>query len=130
MGAGQTLNPIGNSLGAQPLVLLPVALCLLQATDFKTTGSDVLTAFQDWVSSGACGQFNWSLEPVNHEGVRINVEEEGEGKRGWLLLRQSLHDPLLVLNMESDTKGGEGGPGGAGRGGGSWNILQPIIEKG
>jgi hypothetical protein len=39
----------------------------------------------------------------------VNVEEGGEGKRGWLLLRQSLHDPLLVLNMESDTKGGKNG---------------------
>jgi len=81
----------------------------IKATDFKTTGSDVLTAFQEWVTSGSCGQSNWSLEPVNHEGVRISVEEEGEGKRGWLLLRQSLHDPLLVLNMESDTKGGVAG---------------------
>lgn len=26
---------------------------------------------------------------------RINVDEGG-GKRGWVLLRQSLHDPLLV----------------------------------
>jgi hypothetical protein len=32
--------------------------------------------------------------------------DEGQGKRGWLLLRQSLHDPLLVLNVESDTPGG------------------------
>lgn len=33
--------------------------------------------------------------------------DEGEGRRGWLLLRQSLHDPLLVLNVESDRQGGE-----------------------
>ena len=31
---------------------------------------------------------------------------EGEGRRGWLLLRQSLHDPLLVLNTESEVPGG------------------------
>ena len=30
----------------------------------------------------------------------------GEGKKGWVLLRASLHDPLLVLNAESDLPGG------------------------
>jgi hypothetical protein len=33
--------------------------------------------------------------------------DEGAGKCGWLLLRQSLHDPLLVLNVESDVQGGK-----------------------
>ena len=37
----------------------------------------------------------WEMEAENFEGWRVNVDE-GEGKRGWLLLRQSLHDPLLV----------------------------------
>lgn len=32
---------------------------------------------------------------------------QGEGKKGWALLRASLHDPLLVLNVESDMRGGE-----------------------
>jgi hypothetical protein len=59
-----------------------------------------------YVQGGAGGQSNWSLEPVNYEGWRVIVDE-GEGRRGWLLLRQSLHDPLLVLNVESDQQGGE-----------------------
>ena len=29
------------------------------------------------------------------QGWRV-VVDEGEGRRGWVLLRQSLHDPLLV----------------------------------
>ncbi len=33
--------------------------------------------------------------------------DEGDGRRGWALLRASLHDPLLVLNVESDQRGGE-----------------------
>lgn len=57
------------------------------------------------VQSGAGGQSSWSMEPVNHEGWRVTVDQ-GEGRRGWLLLRQSLHDPLLVLNIESDQEGG------------------------
>eukprot|EP00882_Tetradesmus_deserticola_P014684 GHRQ01015624.1.p1 GENE.GHRQ01015624.1~~GHRQ01015624.1.p1 ORF type:complete len:589 (+),score=228.84 GHRQ01015624.1:649-2415(+) len=75
--------------------------------DFKAVGGQVLQAFHDWVQSGVGNAGgSWSLEPVNHEGWRVNVDE-GEGKRGWLLLRQSLHDPLLVLNVESDVQGGE-----------------------
>lgn len=41
---------------------------------------------------------------VNHEGVRVNFCK-GEGD-GWLLLRMSVHEPLLVLNCESNSKGG------------------------
>ena len=33
--------------------------------------------------------------------------DEGEGRMGWLLLRASLHDPLLVLNVESELEGGK-----------------------
>ena len=29
-----------------------------------------------------------------------------EGERGWFLLRMSLHDPILPLNIESDDCGG------------------------
>lgn len=36
----------------------------------------------------------------NHEGIRANYLD------GWFLLRSSLHDPCLVLNIESDTAGG------------------------
>ena len=39
------------------------------------------------------------------QGWRVIVDE-GDGRRGWVLLRQSLHDPLLVVNMESELKGG------------------------
>ncbi len=35
------------------------------------------------------------------EGVRLTIE----GK-GWVLLRQSLHEPLLPLNLEANSKGG------------------------
>lgn len=43
---------------------------------------------------------------VNHEGWRVNVDE-GQGRAGWVLLRQSLHDPLLVLNVESEVECGK-----------------------
>jgi phosphomannomutase len=86
--------------------------------DFKAFGGRVLAAFHDWVVEGGKGAAagavapppgDWSLEPENHEGWRVRVgSAAGSGKpaRGWLLLRQSLHDPLLVLNVESDDEGG------------------------
>jgi hypothetical protein len=58
------------------------------------------------LQGGAGGQSSWALEAVNYEGWRVAVDE-GEGRHGWVLLRQSLHDPLLVLNVESDVQGGE-----------------------
>ncbi|KAK6929189.1 Alpha-D-phosphohexomutase, alpha/beta/alpha domain I [Dillenia turbinata] len=36
--------------------------------------------------------------PINHEGVRVS------GFGGWFLLRLSLHDPVLPLNIEAPTK--------------------------
>lgn len=41
-----------------------------------------------------------SLEEPNYEGVRINFPD------GWCLLRKSLHDPILPMNMASDKEGG------------------------
>lgn len=36
----------------------------------------------------------------SYEGVRINFAD------GWMLIRQSVHDPILPLNVESDKEGG------------------------
>ena len=44
------------------------------------------------------------LAPENYEGARINFAK-GEGD-GWLLLRQSVHDPVIPVNFESNTPGG------------------------
>lgn len=121
-----------------------------------------LERFKAWLDNGG-GDPGWSLEPENHEGWRVVVDERelrrlqmcmccscvvsfgpgriwlarsiapshrhhgrsvqlsgpptittpitalcvsGDGRKGWLLLRASLHDPLLVLNVESDVAGG------------------------
>ena len=54
----------------------------------------MLELFHGHVESGSAGK-DWVLEPVNYEGWRVVVDEQ-EGRKGWVLLRQSLHDPLLV----------------------------------
>ena len=77
----------------------------MQDADFQAQGAGVLQVFHDWVVGGAGGADGWALEAENHEGWRVAVDEGG-GRRGWVLLRASLHDPLLVLNVESDIPGG------------------------
>lgn len=47
---------------------------------------------------------HWSEVVNNYEGIRVNCgEENGDG---WFLIRLSLHEPLLALNIESNSIGG------------------------
>ena len=68
--------------------------------DFKAYGQTVI----DELTAYAQSKEGWSLAPSNYEGVRVNLDE-AHGN-GWFLLRLSLHDPLLPLNIESNDVGG------------------------
>ena len=68
--------------------------------DFKAYGQQVI----DELTAYAASKEGWSLAPSNYEGVRVNLDE-AHGN-GWFLLRLSLHDPLLPLNIESNEVGG------------------------
>jgi phosphomannomutase len=46
----------------------------------------------------------WDIAPDNYEGVRINTTIDKQ--KGWFLLRLSLHDPVIPLNIESEVEGG------------------------
>ena len=72
----------------------------IKAEDFKKYGTGVLEDFGKWA------EYSGSLEVVepNYEGVRVNYDIDGS--RGWFLLRMSLHDPVMALNVESETPGG------------------------
>lgn len=72
----------------------------IRAADFARYGQTVLDAVMDKAREDG----NWMLAPDNHEGVRVAFGS-GDGD-GWFLLRLSLHDPVLPLNIESDTPGG------------------------
>ena len=41
--------------------------------------------------------------PESYEGVRISFK--GDDVQGWMLLRLSLHDPVMPLNIEGARKG-------------------------
>lgn len=72
----------------------------IKLEDFKSYGQQVIDA----LTAYAATKEGWSLAPSNFEGVRVNLDE-AHGN-GWFLLRLSLHDPLLPLNIESNSVGG------------------------
>lgn len=68
--------------------------------EFGKYGLTVLDAFK----SLALETEGFDLESPNHEGVRVNFNKDGHS--GWVLVRMSLHDPVLPINIESDKEGG------------------------
>lgn len=67
--------------------------------DFKEYGKKVLADLEKYVI-----EQGYTLAPSNYEGIRVSFGK-GEGE-GWFLLRMSLHDPIMPLNIESDKIGG------------------------
>lgn len=95
----------GKSLG-DLITLLPRPLesgefrLKVRAKDFSAYGSTVLTQLGKRVET----EDGWLPEQPNYEGIRIQCRPKAE--EGWFLLRNSLHNPELVLNIESSVKGG------------------------
>ena len=72
----------------------------ISGTDFQEIGKTVIQGLQEFVLT----QPDWQAEEVNYEGYRVNCTSENE--QGWFLLRMSLHDPVLPLNIETNISGG------------------------
>ena len=75
------------------------------ASDVQEEGAKVTAAFKSWVDNGAGGNSDWVLEEENYEGWRVKIKER-DGNQGWLLVRPSLHDPDIVINVESEEEDG------------------------
>ena len=72
----------------------------INTDDFAEYGKSVLAALEDKIMQAD----GFSVAPDNFEGVRVNADKDhGDG---WFLLRMSLHDPVMPLNVESDSDGG------------------------
>jgi phosphomannomutase len=95
---GYSLESLIASL-AEPAESLEFRMNIL-LDEFKPYGQSVI----DDLTAYAATQPGWSLAPSNFEGVRVNLDENHGN--GWFLLRLSLHDPLLPLNIESNSIGG------------------------
>lgn len=64
--------------------------------NFKEYGTQVLKTFRERAQEAGC------VLPESFEGVRISFKGGAlaDGAEGWLLLRLSLHDPVMPLNIE------------------------------
>ena len=72
----------------------------IKLDDFREYGLSVINDFK-----ALCEKTEGiTVSPVNYEGVRVNFNEASGD--GWQLLRMSVHEPLLVLNCESNKDGG------------------------
>lgn len=95
---GRTLESLLAGL-KEPAESMEFRMPLL-AEDFAAYGSEVISALTEYAKA----QPGWTLASPNYEGVRVSLDaQHGDG---WFLLRLSLHDPLMPLNIESDSVGG------------------------
>lgn len=72
----------------------------IAAENFKEYGEKVIADFQEY-----CEQFPLIIPADdNREGFRVNFHARcGDG---WLLVRLSVHDPVIPVNIESNSEGG------------------------
>lgn len=68
----------------------------ITGSDFAEYADEVLEGFKVWARARE-GKGIEIVEP-NYEGVRLNFNLEEV--KGWCLLRKSLHDPIMPLNVE------------------------------
>lgn len=72
----------------------------IEESDFKACGNRILKNLEEYAKQ----QEGWILADDSREGVRISFsKEDGDG---WFMLRLSVHDPIMPMNVESDSAGG------------------------
>ncbi|QAT43604.1 phosphohexomutase domain-containing protein [Aminipila luticellarii] len=118
---GRTLSSLISEL-KEPAEAVEVRMPIT-CEDFAAYGDRIIDDFRLWTSMKPCARRNeegyivpveeegcclchcgMSIVEPNYEGVRVNFDEEhGDG---WCLLRKSLHDPIMPLNIESNREGG------------------------
>lgn len=82
----------------EPAEALEVRIPILEK-DFRARGQGLIESLE--AHARAKG---WRIAPDNREGIRVSFPK-GEGE-GWFLVRLSVHDPILPVNIESDAIGG------------------------
>ncbi len=71
----------------------------IMTEDFKAYGNQVLKDFVVFAE-----QQSFHVVKDNYEGVRISFQDEEVS--GWILVRMSLHDPIIPINIEANAVGG------------------------
>ena len=96
MGAGHSLTELIADL-KEPAESKEIRLNITEP-DFRAHGQKVLAAFEDFITRYG------TIETPSYEGVRVNFDDAHGA--GWILMRLSVHDPVLPINIESDIEGG------------------------
>ena len=68
--------------------------------DFKTAGAALLEDFKAFCEADS----RFHIVEPNYEGIRAAFDDEEV--KGWMLMRMSLHDPVIPINLEAEKKGG------------------------
>ncbi len=72
----------------------------IKCDDFKAYGAGVLDRLVEYFT----GKDGFTIADDNRDGIRVAADaSHGDG---WFLLRQSVHDPVMPYNVESNEKGG------------------------
>jgi len=96
--AGKNLTQLIEKL-QQPFESQEYRYSILEA-DFVSYGTKVLEELQAQIVAHA----GWEMVTPNFEGIRVRCTANNQ--QGWFLLRMSLHDPVMPLNIESEIEGG------------------------
>jgi len=95
---GKTLESLVESL-KEPVEAIEMRFKITEH-DFKAAGQKVIDNLTAYAESDP----DWIVAEDNREGIRVSFDQDhGDG---WFLLRLSVHDPILPLNIESDSEGG------------------------
>lgn len=95
---GQKLNSLINNL-KDPAEEKELRF-KIKDENFKAYGNSVIEELSVYAQKNS----EMRIADDNREGIRIYFD--CEDKKGWLLLRLSVHDPIMPLNIESDVIGG------------------------
>lgn len=82
----------------EPAEAVEVRIPILDG-DFRARGQALIHSLEAHAKAQ-----NWQIAPDNREGIRVSFPA-GEGQ-GWFLVRLSVHDPILPVNIESAVSGG------------------------
>ncbi len=90
---GKTIDDLISSL-EEPAESLEIRVPIM-LEDFREYGENVIAKLNEYAEN----RNGWEIEKENYEGTRINMDG------GWFLLRLSVHDPILPLNIENNKDG-------------------------
>lgn len=72
----------------------------IKGNDFNRVAQETMSGLRQYVTQVR----GWEEVNQNYEGLRVICNNDNE--KGWFLIRLSLHDPVMPLNIESDIEGG------------------------